>query len=350
MTIDHLVTFSISPERNGYTPTRAHVLFEQLEDDLAAQPGVTSVTASWLPAIGDNWGDSVRVEGFTSGPDVDSMSQYNQIAPGYFKTMGIPLIAGREFTRADAPGAPKVAIVNEAFAKKFGLSRNVVGKRMSRGSEELDIEIVGLVQDAKYASVKNDVPPVFFIPYRQNDDLGILNFYVRTALDPERMIGTLPQVVAKLDPDLPVDNLRTMEQQVAETVFLDRFISVLSTAFAVLATLLAAIGLYGVLAYTVAQRTREIGLRMALGAGPGRVRGMVLRRVALMTAVGGVTGLAGAVAVGRAAQALLFELQGHDPMVFTAAAVALTIVALGAGWIPAHRASRVDPMRALRYE
>ncbi|MPY89718.1 MAG: FtsX-like permease family protein [Luteitalea sp.] len=350
MTIDQLVTFRISPEQNGYTPARAQVLFERLENELASQPGVTSVTASFEAAVGDNQGTGVRVQGFTSGPDIDSMSQYNEIAPGYFTTMGIPLIAGREITRADTLGAPRVALVNEAFAKKFGLGRDAVGKRISWDSDELDAEIVGLVQDAKYDNVKNEVPPLFFYPYRQNEDRGALNFYVRTSLDPERMIGTLPRVVATLDPDLPVENVRTVAQQVQETVFLDRFISVLSTAFAILATLLAAIGLYGVLAYTVAQRTREIGLRMALGAAPGRVRRMVLRQVALMTAVGGVLGLAGAVALGRAAQALLFELEGHDPMVLTAAAVALTLVALGAGSIPAHRAARVDPMRALRYE
>ncbi|MPZ21651.1 MAG: FtsX-like permease family protein [Luteitalea sp.] len=185
---------------------------------------------------------------------------------------------------------------------------------------------------------------------RQDEDPGFLTFYVRTSLDPAQVIGALPKVVARLDPDLPVQNLRTMEQQVRDNVFMDRVISVLSTSFAMLATLLAAVGLYGVLAYTVAQRTREIGLRMALGAAPGRVRRMVLRQVGLMTVVGGVIGLAGAVALGRAAQALLFELRGYDTAVLMSAAVALTLVALCAGFIPAHRASRVDPMRALRYQ
>ncbi|MPZ21777.1 MAG: FtsX-like permease family protein, partial [Luteitalea sp.] len=217
LTIDHLVTFDISPEQNGYAPARAHALFERLEDELAAQPGVTSVTASRVRAIArDGWGHNVRVEGFRSGPDIDSGSNFDQIAPAYFRTMGIPLIAGREFTRADGRGAPKVAIVNEAFAKKFGLGRDAVGKRMSWGEDELDIEIVGLVQNSKYSSVKEDVPPVEFRPYRQAEDLGFLTFYVRTSLDPERMMGTLRQIVAKLDPDLPVDNLKTMAQQVRD--------------------------------------------------------------------------------------------------------------------------------------
>ncbi|MGH9161349.1 MAG: ABC transporter permease, partial [Vicinamibacteraceae bacterium] len=353
MRIDHLVTFRISPELNGYTPARARLLFERLEEALAAQPGVTSVSASnVLPISGDNWSTGVRVKGFESEPDIDSAAWYNEIAPGYFTTMGIPLIAGREFTPADSLKAPKVAIVNETFARKFGLGRDVVGKRMAIGGEDetLEREIVGLVRDAKYSDVKQELRPVFYWPYRQNEDRASLFFYVHTSLDPERIIGTLPHVVAKLDPDLPVEYVTTMEQWVHDRLADDRFISVLSAAFAILATLLAAIGLYGVLAYAVAQRTREIGLRMALGAAPGRVRRMVLRQVVLMTVVGGVVGLAGAVALGRTAQAMLFQLQGDDPTVLTFAAVALTLVAFGAGWLPALWASRVDPMRALRYE
>jgi ABC-type antimicrobial peptide transport system permease subunit len=198
--------------------------------------------------------------------------------------------------------------------------------------------------------VKQKIPPLFFRPYRQDDRLGQLTFYVRTASDPAALLALVPKVVSRIDPKLPVENLRTMPQQVRENVFLDRFISVLSAGFAGLATLLAAIGLYGVLAYTVSQRTREIGLRMALGAAPSRVRGMVLRQVGLMTIVGGVIGLVAAVWLGHVAQSLLFELQGWDPPVLVASIVALTIVALGAGFIPAHRASQVDPMTALRYE
>ena len=173
---------------------------------------------------------------------------------------------------------------------------------------------------------------------------------MRTATDPEQFLSNIPKLLARLDANLPVENLRTLPQQVRENVFLDRFISVLSASFACLATLLAAVGLYGVLAYTVSQRTREIGLRMALGAAPSRVRAMVLRQVGVMVAVGGAIGLAGAIGLGRLAQSLLFELQGTDPLVLIAAAVSLSIVALAAGFIPAHRASQVDPMSALRYE
>jgi predicted permease len=350
--IDNLVTFGLSPELNGYTPERTRMLFERLEDDLAGTPGVISVTSSLVPALGgSNWGSSVRVQGFPDGPDVDNDARFNEVGAGYFRTMGIPLISGREFSRADSLKAAKVAIVNEAFAKKFNLGRDAVGKLMGHGPDDkLDTEIVGLVQNAKYSEVKGEVPPLFFRPYAQDDGMGSAAVYVRTALDPEEFLATLPRVVARIDPNLPLEELRTMPQQVRQNVFLDRFITLLSAAFAALATLLAAIGLYGVLAYTVAQRTREIGLRMALGAEPRRVRGMVLKQVAIMTVVGGVIGLGGAVWLARLAESLLFEMKGHDPVVLVGAAVVLSIVSLAAGFIPAHRASRVEPMRALRYE
>jgi predicted permease len=351
---DNLVVFAVSPVLNGYTKERSRALFERIENELATVPGVSSVTASLVPLIsGNSWGNDVRVQGFESGPDIDSNSRMNEVGPGYSRTLGIPLIAGRAFTPADAAGAPKVAIVNEAFARKFKLGRDAVGKRMKASGSpgtELDMEIVGLAQDAKYNNVKLEAPPVYMIPFRQGNDYGFMNFYARTTLDEQQLLATIPAVIRRLDPNLPVFDIKTMNVQVRENMFMDRLISVLSAAFAMLATLLAAVGLYGVLAYTVAQRTKEFGLRMALGADSARVRGLVLRQVGRMTLVGGFVGLAVAVAIGRFASSLLFGLEGHDPAVLTVSAVMLTLVALGAGFIPAHRASRLDPMRALRYE
>ena len=352
LNVENLVTFGVSPELNGYTPERSRVLFERLEDELAALPGVTGVTASLVPVLsGSNWGSDVKVEGFASGPDVDDNARFNEVGPHFFRTLGIPLIAGREFTRADTARAPKVAIVNEAFAAKFNLGQNPVGKRMARGdAKELDTEIVGFVRNAKYSEVKQVVPPLFFTPYRQDDSVGSISFYVRMASDPAAVLRAVPRVVAGLDANLPVEELKTMPQQVRENVFLDRMVTTLAGAFALLATLLAAIGLYGVLAYTVTQRTREIGLRMALGADAGKVRRMLLRQVGWMTLVGGLVGVAAALALGRYAQSLLFEIRGHDPLVVALAVVGLALVSLVAGYIPAARASRIDPMRALRYE
>jgi predicted permease len=353
LNVERIVTFGVSPQLNGYTSQRSLELFERLEDELAAIPGTTGVSAALVPLVaGSNWSTSLVVEGFPSGPDTDTESSFNRIAPGYFKTVGIPLLAGREFTRADSANAPLVAVVNEQFTKKFNLGRGAIGKHIQQDGDRSSpqIEIVGIVANAKYSDVKDAPPPQFFVPYRQGETLGFLNFYVKTTLEPESLLAAVPKVVARLDPNLPVEDLKTMEQQVRENVFMDRLLTVLSSLFAGLATLLAAVGLYGVLAYTVAQRTREIGLRMALGAAPDRVRRMILRQTGIMTVVGGAVGLALAALAGRGAQSLLFELKGYDPVVFASAAVVLGLVALAAGFMPALRASRVDPMTALRYE
>jgi predicted permease len=351
---DHMVLFSLAPELNSYNTERTRQLFERIEDEMGALPGVTGIVAAVVPVIaGDNWGNSLGVEGFEAGPDTNTNASFNSVGPGYFRTMGIPLMVGREFTRADAAGTPKVAIVNQAFAKKFNLGDNPIGKRFGVGGgpgTKFDMEIVGMVQDAKYSDVKQVVPPQYFTPYRQEERLGYGYFYIRTATPPEQMLSTIPGAMRKIDATLPLSDVKTMEKQVQESVGQDRVISTLSLAFAVLATVLAAVGLYGVLAYTVAQRTREFGLRMALGADGASVRALVMGQVIRMAIVGGVIGLAVAIGVGRAAKSLLFEMTGYDPMVLTGATVALAIVALGAGLLPALRASKIDPMTALRYE
>ena len=350
---DHMVLFSLAPEMNSYNTERTRQLFERIEDEFAAVPGVTGVAAAMVPVLaGDNWGNSLVVEGFEAGPDTNTNASFNGVGPGYFRTMAIPLMAGREFTRADAFGAPKVGIVNQAFARKFNLGDNPVGKRFGLGGPNAkpDIEIVGIVQDAKYSDVKREVPPQYFLPYRQEERLGFGYFYLRTATPPEQMLATIPAIIRKLDAGLPVSDVKTLETQIRENVTQDRIISTLSLAFAMLATVLAAIGLYGVLAYTVAQRTREFGLRMALGADGAAVRSLVMKQVVKMAIIGGTIGLIVAVGVGRLAQSLLFQMEGHDPVVLTSATFALALVALGAGFIPALRASKVDPMNALRYE
>ncbi len=314
-------------------------------------PGAADISASANPLLvnGRNLGHPVVVQGFQRGPDVDNGSRYNAVGPGYFRTLGVPVLAGREFTAADGLGAPKVAIVNQAFARKFHLGSDVLGKFMGM-HDTLDLQIVGLVKDAKYSQVKQPVPPVFFVPYRQYSTYGALTFYVRAAVDPGAIERAIRGVVRHLDPTLPVEEMRTVPEQVRNNVFLDRLLGSLAFAFAALATLLAAVGLYGVLAYSVAQRTREIGVRMALGADAGRIGRMVLRQVGVMTIVGAPIGIAGAIALGRGARSILFGLEGTDPIAIGGAAGILAIVALAAGYLPAHRASRVDPVKAIRYE
>jgi len=349
----NIVTFTISPLRNGYQPEETKTLFERAEQELAALPGVTAVSTAMVPVLGgSNWGTNVSVEGFDAGPDTDTNSRYNEVGPDYFSTLGMPLLAGREFTISDAGESTPVAVVNETFTRKFNLDgRSAIGKFMAIGrTDELKMQIVGLVQDAKYSEVKQEIPPLFFMPYKQDESIGAINFYIRTAVEPAQVISSIRSTMLGLDPNLPLEDMKTLEDQVKESVVIDRVISLLAAAFAGLATILAAVGLYGVLTYIIGQRTREIGLRMALGANAERVRRMVLRQMAGMLAVGGIIGLVAAFGLGRAAQSLLFELEGHDPVVMVAATVLLSVVALAAAFLPALRASRVDPMSALRYE
>jgi predicted permease len=349
--VDHVVTFAISPELNGYDSTRSVVLFGRLEEELTALPGVTGVGAALVPVLaGSNWGNDVSVEGFEKGPDTDDNSRFNEVGSGYFKTLGVPILSGRAFTDADRLGAAKVAIVNQAFTRKFHLGKDAVGKHMTMGDGPLDIEIVGVARDAKYSEVKDSMPPVFFLPYRQDASRGFLTFYVRSAGPSLPILRAIPRVVAGLDRNLPIEELKTLPQQVRDNIFMDRMISSLSAGFAMLATLLAALGLYGVMAYSVAQRTREIGVRKALGADARQIRRLIFRQVGVLTLIGGAIGLAGAVGLGRAARSLLYNLAGQDPTVVALAAVLLALVALGAGYVPALRASRVAPMEALRYE
>jgi len=348
---ESIVTFAIQPEQNGYEQERSRLLFERVEQELGALPGVIAVSNALVPVLaGNSWGTDVNVEGFERGPDVDQNSRLNVLGAGYFATLDVPLLAGREFTEQDVKDGPRVAIVNEAFLRKFDLGRDAVGKRMSDSGTELDMEIIGIVRDAKYNSVKDEMPAMFFTPWRQGSRIGSLTFYVRAAGEPEQVMRAIQPLIARVDPNLPVENLKSLGQQVKENIFLDRFIGTLSAAFAGLATLLAAVGLYGVLAYTVERRTREIGVRMALGADGGRVRGMVLRQVAIMMLIGGIVGLAGAWGLGRVMGSVLYQVDGADPIVFAAAVIVLTLFAFAAGYIPALRASRVDPLNALRYD
>ena len=349
---ENVVTFTLAPERNGYSKERSRQFLEQVEQALGTIPGVTGATTALVGILrGSSTGNDVEVEGWKSGPDIDSNSRMNEVGPGYFRTLGVAMVSGREFTAQDRLGAPEVAIVNEAFAKKFKLGRDAVGKRMDlSGAKTLKMEIVGLVKDAKYSEVKSEIPPVYFTPWAQDSTAGTLTFYVRTSLDPNQLMRTVSATIAKVDPQLPIQDLKTLPQQVQENVYLDRMISTLSAAFAALATLLAAVGLYGVLAYTVAQRTREIGVRMALSADARRVRRMVLQQVGRVALIGGAIGIVGALALERTARSLLYGLEGHDPIVVAVSVAVLALVALGAGYLPARRASRIHPMQALRYE
>ena len=347
-----VVMFGLLPSLNGYDQAREYELYARVARELGSLPGVTSVSMSTVPLLtNSSSGGDVRVEGLATGPDADVNTRVNHVGPDFLRTLGIPVLAGREFTEADRDGTPKVAIVNESFARKFGLGRDAVGKRLAvtlDPEKPLDIEIVGLMADAKYSAVKDAVPPLLLVPYRQQQTWGAAAFYVSSARSPDYLLRAVPEVMKRLDPNLPVEILRPLAQQAKENVYLDRMIGTLSAAFAALATLLAAVGLYGVLAYTVAQRTREIGVRIALGAEARQVRWMVLRQVGRMTLAGAALGIGTALMLGRTAESLLFGLGGRDPVVIISATLVLAVVAFTAGWVPAWRASRLEPVQALR--
>jgi putative ABC transport system permease protein len=352
MDVGSTVVFSITPRLNGYSPERIADLYDRVEDSLAAQPGVLAVGSSGLPVLRNFALNNVlSVEGFDAPPGADTTAEMSMVGPGFFDALGIPRLAGRAFTDRDTVDRPPVAIVNESFARKFNLD-NGVGRHFGFGdTTAYPFEIVGIVADAKQDSVKSPAPPVAYLSRRQaGATIQAMFYYVRTGVDPEALLGTIPRVVAEIDPEVPVSQLDTLAGEVRDNVYLDRLLSMLSGGFAALATLLAGIGLYGVLAYNVTQRTRELGLRLALGAAPARLRAMVLKQVGAMAAIGAAIGLATAIAIGRVAESVLFGLSGRDPLVLAAAATVLAVVVLAGSWWPARRASRIAPTEALRYE
>jgi putative ABC transport system permease protein len=350
LNLESLVTFRISPVLNGYTPERSQALFQRLEDELERIPGVDGITAAELPILGgSNMGRSVSVEGYTKVPEELANGLLNKIDAGYFRVLGVPLLAGREFTRGDSSGSGRVALVNEEFVRRFKLGHDAIGRWMSGdGSDKLDIRIIGVVRNAKYSEVKEATLPQFFLPYRQDETIGSLSFYVRSALRPERTLALATQAVARLDPNLPIEAPKTLARQFDESISLDRLMGVLCVAFAALATFLAVIGLYGVLAYAVTRRTREFGVRMALGAQPRRIAWPVVRDALRLASIGVVVGGLGAVALTRWLGSILFGVAANDPTALIGSGILLILVASMVAWIPAWRASRIDPMIALR--
>jgi predicted permease len=349
--VDSLVSFSVTPRMNAYPQQRVVDYYDRLEEALAAQPGVLAVGSSGVPLLGDfALRGQFGVEGIDTAAGADATAATAMVGTGFFDALGIPLLSGRTFTEQDHASSPQVAVVNESFARKFNLGMEV-GKRVGGlGATSYPVEIVGIVADAKLASVKGDFEAVIYRPRDQTGGIQAMFYYLRAGVEPDSLLTMIPRVVAELDPDVPVTNLQTVRTTVQGNVYVDRLLSMLSVGFAALATLLAGIGLYGVLAYNVTQRTQELGLRLALGAPPARIRSLVLKQVGVMALIGASLGLVAAFALGRAAESLLFGLSGRDPVVFVAAAAVLAIVVLGASWLPAWRASRIAPTEALRYQ
>jgi predicted permease len=350
---ERLVVFSLEPALSGYDPARVQAFALRLQEELRGVPGVANAAPTTASLMSNSiWSRTVKIEGRERKEGEDWNPQTAAVAPGFMDTVGFKVVAGRDFAATDAEGAPKVVLVNEAFARFFFGDASPVGRRMGWGrpTDAFELEIVGLVKDAKINNMRDDVPRMVYVPLAQQDRVSGFAFYVRTSLPEAAVIPAVRQATARLDPQIPIYDLKTMEAEISESLFVERMVAVLSAAFGLLATLLAAVGLYGVMSYSVARRTREIGIRLALGAPRERVLAMVLSEVGVLGAWGLGLGLPMALALSRLLSAQLFGLPPHDPLTLLAATALLACVTLLAGLLPARRAMRVDPMRALRYE
>ncbi len=351
---EHAIAFSVSPELNGYTPARTAQLVERLRQTIAALPGVNVVSYSEIPVLANsNSTTNVTIEGYTAPEGENTDVEINSMGPNYLSAVGTPLIRGRDIAESDTATSPKVAVINEAFAKRYFPGRDPVGMHFGWGQGEgtkLDVEIVGVMKDSKSVDLRQTIIPFVITPYTQNEQVGHATFYVRTKQDPLAVATSLRNAVRNIDSSLPVFDLKTMTSQVDEIVFTDRLVTIFSLCLGVLASLLAALGLYGVMAYVVARRTREIGIRMALGATRHNVSWMILREIVGMSAAGLGIGLIAAYALGRVVETQLFGVKASDPFVFLVAALLLGVVAAMAGLLPARKAAGVDPMIALRYD
>jgi predicted permease len=352
---DHMLQFTVAPRLLGYDDARSTALFRDLDERFASLPGVRSVSSAAETLMSDSdRGSNVDVEGEPVEERGTKHVLRNAIGPGHFSNMGIPLLAGREFTRADVMGSPKVVIVNETFARTFFPAGNALGHHLRFGystDHPPDMEIVAVVKDSHHNGVKDEeVKPFVYAPYAQEAFGGRLTYYIRTTQDPSQLSNSVRTVVNDLDASLPVTGLRTFEAQIDRQLANDRLIATLSEIFGGLAALLAAIGIYGLLAYGVTQRTREIGIRMALGADTGNVGRMILTEMSWLLLVGVVIGLPLTYGLGKLLNSMLYGVKAFEPSTVGISLVLMAVVALAAAYIPARRATRVDPLVALRYE
>ncbi len=365
--VEHLISFQIDPSLNGYDNNRIKAFYQRMRDDLGAIPGVRSVGTAAVRILEDNeWDSSATAEGYNVAPKDSPEPFMNEISPGYFATMGVPIIEGRDFTMADRNEvphgdskdpddnwSPAVVIINEKFAKKFFMGKDPIGRHVGFGSNpgtKTDMEVIGVVKDIKYTNLRDDIPVQMFIPYMTDHHLGGTTFYLRTSGDAAAVMPLIRARVHDLDANLPLYSMRTEDEQVSNSLLIERMVSGLAGTFGALATLLAGIGLYGVMAYTVERRTREIGIRMALGALRGDVIWLVMREVLVLVAIGVVVGLGSALGLAQYVESQLYGVTRNDPATIALATIGLAMVAAFAGYVPALRASRADPMQALRYE
>jgi predicted permease len=350
---DHLLTFTINPSLNGYSDQETKSFYERLNVNLQTLPGVTSVGFSTMPLLkGYAWQNAVLGKDFEGAP-IEEQPVLSNVGPDYFATIGIPIVAGRAFSVRD-DGPTKYAVINESFARQYFPGRTPIGQRFGLVDDmqpvSPDIEVIGVIPDKKYRDLRETPPAQAYFPYFQDAHFRFMNIYLRTQADPRQIENELRERMRQFDPHVPVVGLQTMDEQIGFSLRTERLVASLSAVFGGLATLLAVIGLYGVMAYVVMRRTREIGIRIALGALPSNVIAMIMREVFVVVGAGLVAGLSLALGLANLVRSQLFGLNPRDPLTLIGSAIVLTFAAGVAGFLPALRASDVDPTIALRHE
>jgi predicted permease len=358
---DHLLLVEINPPETKYPSGKDIALHERLERAMGAIPGVDSVApALEAYASDDTSKTNFLPQGESYNPEKGQAEYYNLVGTRFFETLGVPIIAGRAFGEQDTESSPRVGVINESLARSRFPGQNPIGKRFVTDSHDMDgrngtlakagILIVGVCGDTRYSNLRNEPPPQFLLPYVQQTDVGGMTYEIRSRMKPEAIVPALRKVVQQVDPGLPLVNVRTQDEQIAADLIQERVFVTLTSGFGVLALALACVGIYGIMAYSVANRRNEIGIRMALGAQPRQVRGMILRESTWLAAAGIVAGVGAALMLTRLVKSMLYGIQPDDPLTMAAAVSILLVVALAASWIPARRAAGVQPMEALRHE
>jgi predicted permease len=349
---DHLVLFEVAPPAKRYEKGMDVKLHQRLEQEFAALPGVQGVAPAQTPYLADNMdNDDFVTEGETDKGDHGSAEDVNVVGNMFFETMGIPIVSGRSFGPQDTPASQKVAIINQSLARTRFPNTNPVGKLFKTDDPaEGWVRIVGVCADTRYATLRDPAPPQFFMPYVQQAKVGGLTYAIRTQLPVAGLVPALRRVVQGDDLDLPIIDVRTQQEQIDANMQMERLFAALTVGFGVLALALACVGIYGVMAYSVAHRRNEIGIRLALGAQPGQVRGMILRESTWLAVGGIVVGVGAALFLTRLVKSMLYAIQPNDPTTMSAGILVLLAVAFAASWLPARRAAGVQPMEALRHE
>jgi predicted permease len=358
---DHLLLFEVNLPRDRYPAGKDIALHQRLEREFSALPGVESVSPAEDAFLsGDSSGTDFLPAGELFDGNKRQEENYAAVGTRFFETMRIPILAGRAFGPQDTASSPKVGVINQSLAKKRFPGQDAVGKMFRTDTHDADghvgstttdwIQIIGICGDTRYANLRDPAPPLFFLPYVQQQASGGMAYQIRTRMRPEAVLDQLRGVIERVDPDLPLVNIRTEQQQVDADLIQERVFMTLTSGFGLLALALSCVGIYGVMAYSVANRRNEIGIRMALGARPGEVRGMILGESGWLASAGVLLGAGAALGLTRLVKAMLYGIEPYDPPTIVGGVLILLLVALAASWIPAGRAARVQPMDALRHE